>query len=272
MDTFFAAFFRVFLAFLVFLPFLNFKIQNVIKFKLLGIGALQIGVMYIFYYQSFLYLSVAEVALWTIFTPFYVSLIYDLFARRFRVLYFWSIALCVLGAGIIKYGNVSASVVSGFLYVQGANLAFGAGQSLYKVLMEKHRDLEQRDIFGYFHLGAMVVTSVIFFGFGNISFLPKNLTSWVVLIYLGVVASGIGYLWWNKGAVEVDSGFLALMNNALIPAAILVDLIFHFLGFGGQNIFDNGEILRIVLGLFLMAFSLILHKKILLYYDGRLQV
>ncbi|MGX3012249.1 EamA family transporter [Helicobacter sp. 23-1044] len=267
MDSFFAAFFRVFLAFLVFLPMLDFTIQNALKFKLFAIGALQIGIMYIFYYNSFAYLSVAEVALWTIFTPFYVSLIYDLFAGRFRALYLCSIALCVFGAGVIKYSGVNADFWKGFLLVQGANIAFGAGQSLYKVVIEKHKNLAQKSIFGYFHFGAMVVTGTAFVALGDKDFLPQNLASWAVLIYLGVVSSGVGYLWWNKGAVAVDAGFLALMNNALIPAAILVDLLFYFGGFGGANLFESNALWRVIFGIFLMALSLVIHKKIIDYYE-----
>jgi drug/metabolite transporter (DMT)-like permease len=39
------------------------------------------------------------------------------------------------------------------------------------------------------------------------------------------VASGFGYFAWNKGATLVDVGALAVMNNVLIPAGILVNLV-----------------------------------------------
>lgn len=268
MDIYFAAFFRVLLAFFVFIPFLDFKLKLNLKLKLMSIGALQIGIMYLFYYKSFSYLSVSEVALFTIFTPFYVNLIYDLFSHRFRVLYLWSIALCVLGAAIIKYGSVNPHFFKGFLCVQVANMAFGAGQSFYKVLLEKNNHLNQKSIFGYFHLGAMIITGSMFVLFGNPSFLPHHFNSWAVLIYLGTIASGIGYLLWNKGAVLVDSGFLAIMNNALIPAAILLDLIFYYLGIGKQNLFESDALFRISFGLFLMGLSLWIHQKIVFYYEN----
>ncbi len=270
MDVNFAAFFRVFLAFLIFVPFLNFKIKNSFKIKLMMIGALQIGIMYLFYYRAFAFISVSEVALFTIFTPFYVSLIYDLFSKRFRVLYIWSILLCVLGAAILKYGKINPDFWLGFFWVQGANLVFGAGQSLYKVLLEKNKNINQRSIFGYFHLGAMIVTGISFLIMGDLNNLPKTFSSWIVLIYLGIIASGVGYLLWNKGAVMVDSGFLAIMNNALIPAAIVVDLIFYALGISKKaNIFENLELFKITLGIFLMGLSLWVHQKIVNYYAAR---
>jgi drug/metabolite transporter (DMT)-like permease len=39
------------------------------------------------------------------------------------------------------------------------------------------------------------------------------------------VASGLGYFLWNKGATRVDAGTLAIMNNALVPAGLLVNLL-----------------------------------------------
>lgn len=268
MDSFFAAFFRVFLAFLVFLPFLNFRVPNALKFKLMGVGALQIGIMYLFYYHSFLYLSVSEVALFTIFTPFYVSLVYDIFARRFRPLYLISISLCVFGAFIIKFGTINSHFIIGFLLIQMANLAFGTGQSLYKIIIERQGELAQQSIFGYFHLGATLITALAFFTLGDTQNLPKSASSWAVLFYLGIVASGLGYFLWNKGAVLVDSGILAIMNNALIPAAILANSILIALFFPEKSVhFSQSEIVRILIGTLIMFFSLWLHYKIIKHYE-----
>ena len=268
MDSFFAAFFRVFLAFLVFLPFLNFRVPNALKVKLMGVGALQIGIMYLFYYHSFLYLSVSEVALFTIFTPFYVSLVYDFFARRFRPLYLISISLCVFGAFIIKFGAINSHFIIGFLLIQMANLAFGTGQSLYKIIIERQGALPQKSIFGYFHLGAALITALAFLALGDMQNLPKSASSWAVLFYLGVVASGLGYFLWNKGAVLVDSGILAIMNNALIPAAILANALLIALFFPDKSVhFSQSELARILIGTLIMFFSLWLHYKIIKRYE-----
>ena len=61
--------------------------------------------------------------------------------------------------------------------------------------------------------------------FGNTDKLPTTQTQWGILIYLGLVASGFGYFAWNKGATLVDVGALAVMNNVLIPAGIIVNLV-----------------------------------------------
>ena len=46
-----------------------------------------------------------------------------------------------------------------------------------------------------------------------------------VLAWLGLVASGVGYFAWNQGATKVDAGTLAIMNNALVPAGLVVNLV-----------------------------------------------
>ena len=150
-DSYLAVFVRVTLASLVFLPFTKFRgVSPKLVLSIMGIGAVQIGLMYLCYYNSFLYLSVPEVALFTIFTPFYVTLIYDAFSFKFRPLYLFSVGVAVFGALIIKYGAINEGAIKGFLLVQGANICFGAGQSAYKALLERF-DVDQKKVFGYFH-------------------------------------------------------------------------------------------------------------------------
>ncbi|QOR00636.1 EamA family transporter [Campylobacter sp. 2014D-0216] len=260
MDSFFAAFAKVFLSLLVFIPFLNFKIDTNLKLKLIAIGALQLGVMNLFYYHSFLYLSVSEVALFTIFTPFYVVLFYGLFSKNIRYWYFISIFVCVLGAFIVKFDNINSNFLYGFLLIQGANLVFGAGQSFYKILLENHTHLSQKEAFAYFYLGAICITLPAFLIFGDYNNLPSNLGSWVALIYLGTIASGLGYFLWNKGSTEVDSGVLALMNNAIIPISIFINM----------SIFGvDVEILPFCIGSLIILLSFFVHKKIMHYYDKK---
>jgi drug/metabolite transporter (DMT)-like permease len=55
--------------------------------------------------------------------------------------------------------------------------------------------------------------------------MPQTVTQWGVLVWLGIAASGLGLYWWNKGASLVDGGTLAVMNNALVPAGLLVNLL-----------------------------------------------
>ncbi|MDO6707445.1 MULTISPECIES: carboxylate/amino acid/amine transporter [unclassified Photobacterium] len=226
-DAWFSVLTRVTLAALVFLPFLRRQhLTGKLALKLMVIGAFQLGIMYCFYYQSFLYLSVPEVLLFTIFTPIYVTLIYDLLQRRFSAWYLVTAAIAVLGAAVIKFEGINENFILGFFIVQGANLCFAIGQVGYKVIMEKEQaDLPQHTVFALFYIGAVCVALPMFLLFGNMDKLPTTNTQWSILVYLGIVASGLGYFIWNKGATLVNAGALAIMNNALVPAGLIVNLV-----------------------------------------------
>lgn len=222
------------------------------------IGTVQIGLMYIFLYKSFLFLSVPEVVLFTVFTPIYVTLFYDGFKSQFKPLYLISTGLAVFGAYIIRYQNISEDFITGFLMVQAASICFALGQSAYKKVMESHKEIEHRDVFGYFHFGALIVSVISFVLFANPEKLSPSLIQWSVLIWLGVMASGLGYFLWNKGACLVDSGILAIMNNALVPVGLLVNLIIWE---------KTSNYFLLFLGSLVIGFSLYLHYYFMKLYD-----
>lgn len=250
-DAYFSVLTRVVLATVVFLPFIR-RVPLSFAAKLMLLGAIQLGCMYVFYYQSFLLLTVPEVLIFTILTPIYVTLIFDVMQGHFSIRYLVTAIVAVLGAAIIRYSSIGSDVFSGFLVVQGANICFAIGQVGYKVLLEREKlKLPQRALFGYFYLGALVVTVVTWFLFGNPAKLPTTALQWEVLLYLGLIASGLGYFFWNKGATKVDAGTLAIMNNALVPAGLIVNLIIWN---------RDANLLRLFLGGAVLLFSLLLHE------------
>ncbi|MBM6549540.1 DMT family transporter [Marinomonas ostreistagni] len=227
-DSWFSVLMRISLAMLVFLPFIKFKQTPwPLALKLMAIGACQLGIMYGFYYQSFLHLSVPEVLLFTVMTPIYIAVINDLLEKRFNPGFIISALVAVAGAVSIRYQGIDEGFIQGFLLVQGANLSFGLGQVAYKRLMAKTEvKLPQLTLFGWFFIGAFLVVLPCFLALGNIEQLPSTPTQWGILVYLGIVASGFGYFAWNKGATLVNVGALAVANNLLIPAGILVNVLF----------------------------------------------
>lgn len=224
-DAWFSVLIRVALAALVFLPFLKCRgIAPKLIIKLMLIGAVQLGAMYGFYYHSFLYLSVPEVLLFTVMTPLYIALLNDAIARTFNPHTFLVALLAIVGAIAIRYQSIDENFITGLLLVQATNLCFATGQVTYKRLMA-HCDIPQQSVFGWFFIGAFIVASICFLLFGNTAKLPTTSTQWGILIYLGTIASGFGYFAWNKGATQVNVGALAVMNNLLIPAGILVNVV-----------------------------------------------
>ena len=227
-DSYFAVLTRILLACVLFLPLLRpRRLPPGMTPGLLIIGALQFGVTYICLYLSFELLTVPEVLLFTIFTPLYIALIDNALRRHFSVGPVVATLVAVVGAGIIRYDGISEGYVKGFLLLQLANLAFAAGQTGYAHLIRRcQADRRQQwQGFGLFFIGALIVVLPAWLLLGDHSRLPHTPLHWGVLAWLGLVASGLGFFFWNRGATQVDAGTLGIMNNALIPVGLVVNLL-----------------------------------------------
>ncbi|MEM6162615.1 carboxylate/amino acid/amine transporter [Erwinia sp. P6884] len=224
-DSVFSVLIRLLLATAVFLPFLRWRGYKAATILLyMAVGALQLGVMYLLSFEAYLYLSVSEFLLFTVMTPLYITLIYDLLkGRGVRPGYALSALLAVAGAAIIRYDKVSDNFWIGLLLVQLANICFAIGMVGYKRLQEI-RPMPQHTAFSWFYLGAAIIAVIAWLMWGNPEKLPTTSLQWGILIWLGVVASGLGYFMWNYGATQVDAGTLGIMNNMHVPAGLLVNL------------------------------------------------
>lgn len=252
-DSNFVSFARMALSLLVFLPFIKFKkIDKKLFWKLFVAGALQFGIMYIAYIASFKYLKSYEVALFTIFTPLYVTLIDDAINKKFNALYLLTAFLAVLGTWVIEKGEtLSNGILVGFLLVQLSNIAFAFGQIYYRRLMKRQETLKDSDVFGVLYLGAAAVTALatlIFTPLNSIALTGKQV--WT-LVYLGVFASGICFFLWNMGARKVNAGALAIFNDLKIPTAVAISLLV----FGEQT-----KLLNLIVGGAIVVFSLVINE------------
>ena len=252
-DAWFSVLIRIALATLIFLPFLKLKqTPKPLALKLMLIGAIQLGVMYSFYYHSFLFLTVPEVLLFTVMTPLYITLLNDVLNRRFNPRFFIVALIAVIGAITIRYENLNSDFIIGLLIVQGANISFAVGQVTYKRLMNNNQ-LDDKAVFGWFFIGALIIATICYALFGNSNKLPTTSTQWGILIYLGLVASGLGYFMWNKGATLVNVGALAVMNNLLIPAGIIINVLIWN---------RDADIVRLSIGAAIMLGALLVNQML----------
>ena len=223
------------------------------KLGIMATGMLQFGITYLCLYRSFSYLTVPEVLLFTIFTPLYVTLLDDAMYRRFSPVALLAAAIATLGAGIIRYDGLSEDYITGFLLLQVANFTFAAGQVGYKHVMQRYPlELPGYRTFGYFFFGALVIALPSFLVFGNPDKLPATGLQWGILAWLGLAASGLGLYLWNRGGCQVDAGTLAIMNNALVPAGLLVNLLIWN---------RDADLGRLALGGLVIAFSLWVNNR-----------
>lgn len=251
-DSAFVTTIRLGLSLIVFLPFLRLRGVSVrIGLTLAAIGAVQFGVMYLAYIESFRYLHAYEAALFTITTPIFVTLLVDCFERALRPRALIAALLAVVGTGIIVVKSTDLKLtLAGLALVQLSNVAFAFGQVFYRRLRKQHAALKDREIFALLYAGAVVVAVTALLGRG-VSFNLTTSQLWT-LVYLGMVASGVGFFLWNKGAVQVKGGTLAVMNNLKVPLAVACALLF----FG-----ESANLPRLVASLLVLGAAVWLAEK-----------
>ncbi|WP_243383019.1 EamA family transporter [Geothrix alkalitolerans] len=242
---------RTLLAALVFLPFLDSR--GLTRWQVLafaGIGALQFGLMYLLYIASFHWLRSSEVALFTIFTPLFVTLVSDLLDGRMSWMFLLTAALAVLGTGICVWSGLGRrGILLGFLLMQAANLCFALGQVLYRRLAPASGKRD-RDLMGLLYLGASVVAVAMAApSIPWVRISAMDLRQWAVLVYLGAVASGLGFFLFNAGARRTDIGTLAIFNNMKIPLAILASGLVFREAVDWPRLAAGGAVIACALGL-----------------------
>jgi len=222
-DSSYISFIRSLIALLF---FSSISIYNIKKFtldlKLILIGALQFGLMYIFYIQSYAYLPAYLIATFTITTPIFVGLASKYIARQsISKNGIYAISLVIIGSFLMRINFVNPfDYWVGFLLIQFANLFFASGQILFKEWKIKNDGTDILHNFSQMFLGATLVTSLfyLFSTSGSNQLSSENLFA---LIFLGLISTGLGFLFWNLGSLKVTNDKLAVMNNLIIPIAIL---------------------------------------------------
>lgn len=241
---------RLVLAALVFAPMVHRRrIAKALVLPTMGLGALQFGLMYVLYIQSYSWLPAWMVALFTVFTPLYVILLADALARRFSWRNLAAALLAVVGAlAVVAQGMPVGADWRGIVVLQGANLCFAVGQVLFGRLKARAQG-QEAGLVAWMYIGAALVTALAVMGRDVPG--PEAWDRQVlwVLLYLGVLPTAVGFYLWNKGAGQTRPGLLAGANNLKVPLAVLVS----WLVFG-----EEADYLRVGLGLVLVVGALFL--------------
>jgi carboxylate/amino acid/amine transporter len=255
LDANFIAAARLLVSLVVFLPFLRIKgLPSRQTAQLLMVGAIQYGIMYVAYNYAFQYLKAYEVALFTIFTPLYVTLINDGMRRKLHGVSLVATVLAIAGTAIVKRGGIiESNILMGFLIVQISNLGFAYGQIYYKEIMNTldAKEFNNRQVFGLLYLGGFLTAALSAAIFTPWQSFTITSNQFLVLLYLGAIASGLGFFLWNVGARQVNNGALAIFNDLKIPLAVVVSLLF----FGEQ-----ANLINLVLGGLIVVGALFLNE------------
>ena len=74
----------------------------------------------------------------------------------------------------------------------------------------------------------------------------------VIFLYLGAIASGLCFFFWNRAAVKTSSGTLAVFNNAKIPLGVAVSILFFK---------EQADSVLVLISLFLIGGSLFFSER-----------
>ena len=228
LDSGFVSFARIAISFIFFLPFLKYKnIDAKLARKLLITGAIQYGLMYIFYISAFKYIASYQAALFTVFTPIYVTLSNGYFTKKILARHIISALLAAFGCAVLVYRTGDyASALIGFVLMQFSNISFAFGQIYYCKLMKEYEKTSDHSIFAILFFGAFLLTGIWGLISGSFTNINISATQIYSLLYLGAIASGLCFFLWNLGARKVGAGTLSAMNNLKIPLATLISISF----------------------------------------------
>jgi len=206
---------RFFIALLMFTPYAFKKISKAYIFII--VGALQYGLMYVFYLYSFKYLKAYEIAILTTTTPLYIIIINQILNKQKK--YYLNAVLVILACSIITYNTFPKSFI-GVIYIQISNILFALGQLLYKKYYS-WQNIKTTSF--YIYLGAILIIMPLLFIFKvdlNIFSIFTNYQTSLAILYLSIIASGFGVYLWNKGIIKTNIKYISILNNLKIPLGV----------------------------------------------------
>ena len=218
---------RLAVSVLVFLPFLRLRAGGGRLLAAAAIGAVQFGLVYVFYLRAYAYLPAYQIALFTITTPVFVVLLDAAAARKWSNRFLVAAALSVAGAAILAWKSPPGSgALVGIGLMQVSNLCFAAGQVAWRSLRERMpAEISDKSVFGAAYAGGLALSGAASAFSGSWSHFSPGGQQWLIILYLGAVASGLCFFLWNVGATRVNAGVLAVFNNAKVPLGIAVSLV-----------------------------------------------
>ncbi len=255
LDSNFVSLARMLLSFVVFIPLI--RLSGIVlqdRLRLMLIGGVQFGLMYVAYVAAYQYLPAHWVALLTTTTPLFVTVFNDLWARKIHKGFLFAALLAVIGGAVIKLPDQPMSTsIYGIFLLQMSNAAFAFGQIAYKKMMESRQIIQDKNIFGLTYGGAVIVTWAFSLATTNFRQLSVQPQQWITLLYLGVIASGLCFFLWNLGARKVSEGTLAVMNNLKIPVGVVASLVI---------LRESTDYARLIAGCALIAAALWMNGRI----------
>lgn len=195
---------------------------------LLGVSGVLLGVNWILLFQGMKYTTIANATLSYYFAPVFI-VIFSAIILKEKVGFKNIICLlaAILGLFLILQSSDS-EIVGNFNHAKGISYGLG-GAVLYAVIVMLNKNIEglsgfQATLIQLF-IAAMVLIPMVF-GKGTIDFSGMDIKTWIMILILGVVHTGIAYLLYFTSIKDVKSQSIAILSYLDPIVAILTSFLF----------------------------------------------
>ncbi len=220
---------------------------------ILSISGLSLGLNWVALFQAMKYTTISNAVLSYYFAPVFIVLFSSIFYKEKMSI---KNIVCLLGAVlglflILKSGNEESMEI----YNHTKGILYGlAGAIIYAIIVLLNKQI--RGLSGFqatmiqLSIAAIVLIPMVF-GQGNVNFSGINGKTWILILVLGIVHTGIAYLLYFPSIKDVKSQTIAILSYLDPITAILVS--FLFLG-------ENMGLLQILGGVLILSTAYISEK------------
>lgn len=195
---------------------------------ILGISGILLGINWILLFQAMKYTTISNATLSYYFAPVFIVVFSSLILKEKVSL---KNVICLLGAilGLFLILKSSESQdINNYNHVKGILYGLG-GAVLYATIVMLNKGIKGLSGFQatliQLSIAAIVLIPMVF-GKGSMNLSGMNIKTWILILILGVVHTGIAYLLYFPSIKDVESGSIAILSYLDPIVAIITSFLF----------------------------------------------
>ncbi|AHM58146.1 putative transporter YxxF (plasmid) [Peptoclostridium acidaminophilum DSM 3953] len=199
--------------------------------KPLMITGLAMGFNWLFLFQAYKYTTISNATLSYYFAPVFIAVLSPLvLGEKFTAKKISSVFAAMLGLYLILSSQSAQPVETGFNHMLG--IAYGlAGAAFYAVIILTSKRM--KGISGFetslvqLATAAIVMLPVTLINVGAGAILGMDMTSWLLILTLGILHTGIAYANYFSAIRDIDGQSIAVLSYIdPISAVVLASMVF----------------------------------------------
>lgn len=194
----------------------------------LTLSGIALGINWIALFQAMKYTTISNAILSYYFAPVFIVIFSSiLFKEKISMKNMICLAGAILGLFLIMKSN-NLENVENFNHTMGILYGLG-GAVIYAIIVILNKYIKGLSGFQttliQLLISAIVLTPMVF-GIGSINFGGMNIKTWILIIILGIIHTGIAYLLYFSSIKDVKSQSVAILSYLDPIVAILMSFLF----------------------------------------------